>query len=61
MFFFIFFVSSTLTFFTTPLNGQCYTESIIYQVNITANISGYKEKVYLGVSETTFKVRYGNH
>ena len=24
------------------------------------NISGYKEKVYLGVSETTFKVRYGN-
>ena len=44
-----------------PLNGQCLTESIVYQANITANIPGYKEKVYLGVSETTFKVRYGNH
>ena len=44
-----------------PLNGQCLTESLVYQANITANIPGYKEKVYLGVSETTFKVRYGNH
>ena len=35
--------------------------SIFNQANITANIPGYKEKVYLGVSETTFKVRYGNH
>ena len=43
-----------------PLNGQCLTESIVYQANITANIPVYKEKVYLGVSETTFKVRYGN-
>ena len=45
-----------------PLNWQCFfTESIVYQANITANIPGYKEKVYLGISETTFKVRYGNH
>ena len=44
-----------------PLNRQCLTESIVYQANVTANISGYKEKVYLGVSETTFKVRYGNY
>ena len=36
-----------------PLNRQCLTESIVYQANITANIPGYKEKVYLGVSETT--------
>ena len=43
------------------LNGQCLTESIVYQANITANILGYKEKVYLGVSETTFKARYVNH
>ena len=34
---------------------------MFYQANITANIPGHKEKVYLGVSETTFKVRYGNH
>ena len=26
-----------------------------------AKIPGYKEKVHLGVSETRFKVRYGNH
>ena len=44
-----------------PLNGHCLTESIVYQANITANIPGYKEKVFLSVSETTFKVRYGNH
>ena len=44
-----------------PLNGQCLIESIVYQANIMANIPDYKEKVYLGVSETTFKVRYGNH
>ena len=44
-----------------PLNGQCLTESIVYQANIMANIIGYKEKVYLGVSEATFKVRYSNH
>ena len=44
-----------------PLNRQRLTESIVYQANITANIPGYKEKVYLGVSETTFKIGYGNH
>ena len=44
-----------------PLKGQCLTESIVYEANITTNIPGYKEKVYLGVSEATFKVRYGNH
>ena len=44
-----------------PLNGKCLTWSIVYQANVNANIPGYKEKVYLGVSETTFKVRYGNH
>ena len=36
-------------------------KAVFYQANITANIPGHKEKVYLGVSETTFKVRYGNH
>ena len=39
-----------------PLNGQCLTESIVYEANMTVNIPRYKEKVYLGVSETTFKV-----
>ena len=44
-----------------PLKGQCLTESIVCQANITVNILGYKEKVYLGISEATFKVSCGNH
>ena len=44
-----------------PLNRQCLTESVVYQVNTTGNLPGYKEKVYLGVSKTTFMVYYGNH
>ena len=43
------------------LVGQCLTESIVYQANIKANTPGYKEKVYLGLSRRTFKVRYGSH
>ena len=40
-----------------PINGLCFTESIVYQAKTTANIPGYKEKGYHGLSETTFKVR----
>ena len=43
------------------LDGQYLTDSIVYQAKIKANIPGYKEKVYLGLSKTTFKVRYGNN
>ena len=43
------------------LNGQCLTESTAYQAHIATNILGYKEKNFLGVSETKFKVRYGNY
>ena len=43
------------------LDGQYLTESIVYQAKIKANIPGYKEKVYLGLSKTTFKIRYGNN
>ena len=43
------------------LNGQCLTNSIAYQDNITANIPGYRKEVYFGLSETTFKCCYGNH
>ena len=44
-----------------PLSRQCLTESIVYQANTMSNIPGYKEKVYLGVSKTTFKVCNSNH
>ena len=43
------------------LNRQCLIQSIVYQANITANIPGFKEKVYLSISKTTFKVCYVNH
>ena len=43
------------------LYGQCLTNSIAYQDNITANIPGYRKEVYFGLSETTFKCCYGNH
>ena len=41
------------------LNGKCFTESIPCQAHSTANTSGYQEKVYLDISEITFKVRLG--
>ena len=44
-----------------PLKRQFLSESIVYQAHITVNIPGYKEKVYHGVSETTFKVHNGDH
>ena len=47
--------------YSVLLNGKSFTESIVYQANITVNIFGYKEKVYLSTSETKFKVRQGNH
>ena len=41
--------------------GKVLLRVLVYQANITANIAGYKEKVYLDVSKTTFKVPYDNH
>ena len=56
----------SLLAFQRVLNDSCkpecwYIQRIVYQANIRANIPGYKEKVCLGVSKTTFKARYGNH
>ena len=45
----------------SPLNEKCLTESIVYQANIATKILCYQGKVYLGVSESIFKVRFGNH
>ena len=52
---------SRKTFLAASFKRTVPTESIVYQANITENIPGNKEKVYLGLSETTFKVRYGNN
>ena len=44
-----------------PLMGLCLEREIVYQATITSNQPAYKEKVYLGISEDSFKTRYGNH
>ena len=37
------------------------TESLVYKADIISNEENSKTKVYYGLSETTFKVRYANH
>ena len=39
-----------------PLNGQCLTESIVYQAYITENIPGYKEKFTLVYPKQNLKL-----
>ena len=42
------------------MQNHCLTPNIIYQANVSDNGDNEK-RVYLGVSETPFKVRYSNH
>ena len=46
---------------TCPQPKSCRTKCIIYQANIDCEISGYKQKFYLGSCEAAFKHRFGNH
>ena len=46
---------------TCLLPNSCQTKCIIYQANIDSDIAGYKQNCYLGLCETTFKDRFGNH
>ena len=41
-------------------NKQILTSQIIYQADVTENLDD-EHKYYLGLAETTFKERYGNH
>ena len=43
-----------------PLNGIFLAESIAYQANITINVPGYKEKVYLGVYQVCLMMLFCN-
>ena len=43
-----------------PLNGKCQAESIVYQATVQDSSSG-SDKVYIGLSEPPFKLRYANH
>ena len=44
-----------------PLNGQCLTKSIVYQINITANIPGYKRNITLVYHKGHLEFNNGNH
>ena len=44
-----------------PLSNQCQITNIIYKATIKSNLRTYHEKIYYGISEGTFKQRYGDH
>ena len=43
-----------------PLDGQCLVSKIVYSAEVTT-INDIKPKVYFGISETEFKVRFRSH
>ena len=44
-----------------PLNENCLTNNVLYKASIIPNEENSKTKIYYGVSETAFKLRYANH
>ena len=44
-----------------PLQQKCLRNNILYQANITTIGENSETKVYFGICETTFKLRYVNH
>ena len=44
-----------------PLKQNCLSNNILYQVNITPVNKNSETKVYNGIRETAFKLRYANH
>ena len=45
----------------TPLNEKCLTNNVLHKASITPNEKNSKAKLYYGVSETVFKVRFAKH
>ena len=41
-----------------PLPGKCTTKNIVYQATVTTTD---KNKIYFGLTSSTFKARYANH
>ena len=41
--------------------ARCLSNNILYQANITPVDENSETKVYYGICETTFKLRYTNH
>ena len=44
-----------------PLNNQCLLRNTVYQATVSSENPELKEKVYFGISETPFELRYANH
>ena len=44
-----------------PTQEKCLTNNVLYQASITKNEENPKTKVYYGVCETAFKLRYANY
>jgi hypothetical protein len=43
-----------------PLPGKCTTEGVIYQATVVTD-NNSSDETYVGLTESTFKTRYGNH
>ena len=48
-------------YITCLLQKRCLSNNILYQENITQLSENSETKVYYGICETTFKLRYANH
>ena len=44
-----------------PLDNNCLSENVMYEVRITSTGRNRTEKVYKGITETSFKTRLANH
>ena len=43
-----------------PLNGACQTSSLVYEATVT-RLDNHIQETYTGLTERTFKIRYGEH
>ena len=44
-----------------PLDGECLTENVLYETEISCDLPNYTPKVYRGITASKFKLRYANH
>ena len=44
-----------------PTQRKCLTSNVLYQASITTNKENPEARIYHGVSEAAFKLRYANH
>ena len=44
-----------------PLKKKCLTNNVLHKASITPKEENSKTKIYYGVSETAFKLRYAKH